>query len=62
MSTTNTLRVERAGNVLPMAVRLRNKIGPGDYVVVDDEDNVMSDTHSTRADAEADLRDLLAAS
>lgn len=49
------MRVVRAGTVLPMAVRLSKRIGPSDYVVVDADDNVLSDPLPTEAKAEAEL-------
>ncbi|MES2488525.1 MAG: hypothetical protein V4607_01950 [Pseudomonadota bacterium] len=54
----NGMRVELAGNVLPVHVRNSKKIGPGDYIVVDDENDILGDTHTTFDDAAKELYEL----
>lgn len=52
------MRVERAGNFLPVTVRLAKKIGPGDYIVVDDEGDILAGPCTTFDDAAKELYDL----
>ncbi|MGH8446437.1 MAG: hypothetical protein ACREVL_14285 [Solimonas sp.] len=51
----NGMRVERAGNAVAADVRLRHRISPSDYVVVDAKDNVLTDAFTKHDDAMQEL-------
>ena len=52
------MRLVRAGDGLPAHVRIKARISAADFVVIDEEQNVLSDARPTREAAAADLFEL----